>query len=172
MNGTPKSKESLGDLLMQLVNHVSHRPQAETLAIMSEASVTLHQVLLLNRLVHQEACRPSTLAQSLNMSLPSVSQMLDRLFQVGLVRRMENPNDRRQRRIAATPKAKALLRRLARARSAEYSNGVSGLSPGLLKELAEVLTRALAELRATEKVEALGGVPEIKPRSIQVGNSR
>jgi len=147
MNKGPHRTGQLGDLLQEIVNHVSHGPQGRTLAIMSDASVTLPQILMLRRLIEQKADTPSALADSLNMSASAVSQMLDRLFQLQLVQRAEDPRDRRKRRITATPKAKCLVRRLGRARSAEYRDGVSRLSPGLRRELAAVLSRAVAELR-------------------------
>jgi len=147
MNKGPQRTQPLGDLLQQIVNHVSHGPQGRTLAIMSDASVTLPQVLMLRRLIEQKADTPSALADSLNMSAPAASQMLDRLFQLQLVQRSEDPEDRRKRRITATAKARWLVRRLERARSAEYRDGVSRLSPGLRRELAAVLSRAVTELR-------------------------
>jgi DNA-binding MarR family transcriptional regulator len=136
----------LGEVLRQLVDRISHR-SGETLAIMSEASVTLQQVLLLNRIAERGGNANSTqLAAALNMSLPSVSQMIDRLHQLGLVERVEIRQDRRQRRIGLTPAGSDLLARLRRARSAEYQAGVDRLSGRLRCDLAAVLARALDEL--------------------------
>jgi DNA-binding MarR family transcriptional regulator len=149
-NKGPLRPLHLGDLLQEIVNHVSHGPQGQALAIMSDASVTLPQVLMLRRLTEQRADSPSALARSLNMSASAVSQMLDRLFQLQLVRRTENPHDRRKKRITATPKAKWLIERLGRARSAEYAGGISRLSPALRRELAIVLSRVLAELQTLD----------------------
>jgi DNA-binding MarR family transcriptional regulator len=148
MNRGPHPTEHLGDLLQELVNHVSHGPQGQTLAIMNEGSVTLPQVLMLRRLIEHKAGTPSALARSLNMSASAVSQMLDRLFQLQLVRRTEDPDDRRRRRVTATSKARWLVKRLGRARSTEYRVGISRLSPGLQRELAAVLSRAVTELRS------------------------
>jgi DNA-binding MarR family transcriptional regulator len=139
------------------VNRVSHGPQGQTLAIMNEAAVTLPQVLMLRRLIEQRVESPTALAQSLNMSPSAVSQMLDRLFQLKLVQRTEDPHDRRKRRITATSKARSLVGRLGRARSAEYGAGISRLSPGLQRELAPVLMRAVAELRALTDATPNGG---------------
>jgi DNA-binding MarR family transcriptional regulator len=80
------------------------------------------------------------------MSLPAVSQMVDRLFRLGLLSRAEDAEDRRRKRLATTAKADALLDRLTRARGAEYSRGVARLSPALRKELAAVLQKAVREL--------------------------
>lgn len=137
---------ALGVLLQDLVNQISHRG-GRTLAVMTEGSVTLQQVLLLNRLGVAVATG-TELAGALAMSLSSVSQMIDRLGQLGLVARIAVAADRRKKAIALTPKGRALLRRVRDARSAEYRAGVARLSPPLRAELAKVLARALKELGA------------------------
>ena len=137
----------LGDLLQDLVNRVSHRG-GRTLAIMNDASVTLHQVLLLSRLSEVDGGTSSELSDALNMSLPSLSQMIDRLHQLKLVTRAEMSEDRRKKRIALTRAGRVLLERLHDARSAEYEVGVARLSPQLRVDLKAILTRALRELAA------------------------
>lgn len=136
---------TLGGLLQELVNRISHRG-GETLSIMNEAAVTLHQVLLLSRLAQAGQSMPSKLATDLGMSLPSISQMLERLVQLGLVRRAEDAADRRRRPIAVTPAALTLLGRLSRARSAEYERGLDRLPAHVRREFADVVRRILDEL--------------------------
>lgn len=151
MTGATKPGRQLGDLLQDLVNRISHRG-GQTLAIMNEASVTLQQVILSSRLLESGMTTSSELAASLGMSLPSVSQMIDRLHQLELVTRAEMSEDRRKKQIALTPKGRALLERLHKARSAEYEAGVALLSPRLREELELVLGRALQELPSSNPV--------------------
>ena len=138
----------LGGLLQDLVNRISHRG-GQTLAIMNEASVTLQQVIMLHRLSDPGIKTPSELAAALGMSLPSVSQMIDRLLQLKLVTRIEMTADRRKKQIALTPEGRVLLARLHTARSAEYEAGLAQLSPELRVKLKQVLRCALIELTAT-----------------------
>jgi DNA-binding MarR family transcriptional regulator len=121
---------------------------------MSEASVTLQQVLLLRALAEGSGSTPSELAAALNMSLPSVSQMIDRLHQLNLVTRAEMEEDRRKKRIAPTRAGQALLRRLYEARSAEYEAGVAPLSGRVRGELRSVLAQALDELTTVREWQA------------------
>ena len=146
MKAIAESESELGELLQRLVNRISHRGQGKSFAIMNDASVTVPQVILLSRVIHENLHKPSELARSLGMSGPAVSQMLDRLFQLDLIARHESPDDRRQRLVTATPKAKSLCARIANARSAEYVQGVAHLSAPLHAEFEDVLRRALAEL--------------------------
>ena len=139
------AKDEVGALLLALVDSVSHRG-GETLALMSEAGLTLPQLLFLTRLRQVGGSTASGLAERLNMSLPATSQMVDRLFKQGLLTRTEDEGDRRRKRLAVTPSAAKLLDRLVRARAAEYVKGTARLSPALQRELAAVLAKALREL--------------------------
>ncbi|MBN9088365.1 MAG: MarR family transcriptional regulator [Reyranella sp.] len=139
------AKEDVGALLLALVDRVSHRG-GETLSLMSEAGLTLPQVLFLTRLRQAGGSTASELAERFNMSLPATSQMVDRLFKQGLLTRAEDEGDRRRKRLAVTPSAERLLDRLVRARATEYMKGIARLSPALQRELAAVLAKAVSEL--------------------------
>jgi DNA-binding MarR family transcriptional regulator len=145
-----ESERKLGDLLQQLVNRVSHR-SGKTLALMNDASVTLQQVLLLSRLAEGDGSTPSDLAAALNMSLPSVSQMIDRLYQLNLLTRAEMSEDRRKKRIALTRAGQTLLARMSEARLSEYEAGLSQLSRQNQADLRQILERALNELTGARK---------------------
>lgn len=145
---TDLSPEELGGLLQELVNRVSRGGQGRTLAVLDEASVTLQQVLLLRRLQQSGQSTSSELAAQLRISLPAMSQMVDRLFELDLVTRTEMAHDRRKKRISPTAKARALLERVRKARSAEYGVALSVLAPKLRGELARAVQKILRELPA------------------------
>jgi len=140
-----ESARELGRLLQDLVNRVSHRG-GQTLALMTEAEVTLQQVLLLTRLRQANRCSVSEFADQLGLSLPAISQAVERLKRLDMVTRIEDPTDRRRKQLATTRKAHALLDRLLEARSNEYAAGVAGLSPQLREDLARVLRRVVDQL--------------------------
>lgn len=152
----------LGELLQEFVNRVSHL-HGHTLAVLTEASVTLQQVLLLRRLQHMGESTLSDLAARMRMSPPAVSQMIDRLFALELLTRVEADEDRRRKKVSVTKKGAALLDRVRRARAAEYAAGVSGLSAEVRAELLEVMRRALQELpHEADAVVAAGSSSETK----------
>jgi DNA-binding MarR family transcriptional regulator len=143
-----KDQAGVGQLLLALVDQVSHRG-GNTLSLLTETGMTLPQVLFLTRLGQSAGSTPSELAERLNMSLPAVSQMVDRLFQLGLLTRVEDLEDRRRKRLGTTPRADALLERLRRARGEEYNKGTARLSPAVRRELATALAKAVRELEST-----------------------
>lgn len=145
MSGSRPPAEQLGDLLQEFVNRISHL-QGNTLAVLTEEAVTLQQVLLLRRLKQLGESSPSELAAVMRMSLPAVSQMVDRLFLLGLVTRVEAPDDRRRKQVTVTEKGELLLARIRRARATEYTAGTARLSRPLRAELTKVLGKALREL--------------------------
>jgi len=136
---------SLGNLVQEFINRVSHT-QGKTLAVLTEASVTLQQVLLLRRLASARENTLSWLADQMHMSLPAMSQMVERLFQLNLVSRVESSVDRRKKQLAVTPRGRALLKRISEARSADYAAGIAPLSLAVRAALARVLEDALKEL--------------------------
>ena len=137
--------DEVGALLLALVDRVSHRG-GDTLALMTEAGLTLPQVLFLTRLRQAGESTPSALAERLNMSPPAVSQMVERLFKLGFLTRNEDAGDRRRKRLAVTPAAERMLDKLVRARAAEYARGTARLSPALRRELGAALAKAVREL--------------------------
>jgi DNA-binding MarR family transcriptional regulator len=89
---------------------------------------------------------PSDIVERMHMSLPAVSQMIDRLFLPSLLVRNEAVDDRRKKDVAVTPKGHALMERIRKERSAEYAAGIASFSPRLRSDLAKLLRKALAVL--------------------------
>jgi DNA-binding MarR family transcriptional regulator len=139
------SNDELGALLEAFVNRVSH-PRGRTLSLMSEAQVTLPQVILLNFALTIPDSTPSSLAAIMKISLSSVSQMIERLAKLGFMQRIEDAEDRRRKTIEVTPKAVAFLACLKAVRSEEYAVGTAKLSKATKRLLKEAISRALKEL--------------------------
>lgn len=142
---TDRQVDELGELLVAFVNRVSH-PRGRALVFLSKAGITVDQAILLNFAQDNPGSTPSSLAAMMNLSLPSVSQMLDRLFKLELVRRTEDPADRRRKTIDVTAKAKRFLAGFREVRSAEFAAGTAALSPATRKALLEAIRAAVEEL--------------------------
>ncbi len=140
-----KDDSELGALIEAFINRVSH-PRGRVLAFMAKASVTVPQVILLDFARKNPDSTPSSLAAIMKISLPSASQMIERLVKLGLAQRAEDADDRRRRTINVTSKGRSLLTRLEAVRSAEYAAGAARLSPATRRRLSEALAEALRDL--------------------------
>ena len=98
-------KDSVGELLLALVDRVSHRG-GDTRAVMNEAGITLPQVLFLTRLrqsTQAGGCTASELADRLNMSPPAVSQEILRILCALVLRFQESDGSAWRSRSAQSP---------------------------------------------------------------------
>ncbi|MCA9620394.1 MAG: MarR family transcriptional regulator [Myxococcales bacterium] len=139
------TEDELASLLEALVNRVSH-PRGRALAFLAKASLTVDQAILLHHAFNEPGSTPTRLGQRMNLSLPSVSQMIKRLEQAGMLRRVEDLADRRRKSILVTSKAKTFLARFRSVRIAEFAAATEGLSPAARHELATAIRAALDEL--------------------------
>ncbi|MBX3201577.1 MAG: MarR family transcriptional regulator [Labilithrix sp.] len=140
-----KADDGLGALLDALVTKAS-RPRGRALSFLTRSSVTSEQAVLLSLVLSEPGCTPTTLAAKMSLSLPSVSQMIERLVTAGLVRRIEHPRDRRKRTIEVTPKSKTFLARLRSVRIEELESALGPLSASTRTRLASAIVGALRDL--------------------------
>jgi len=68
---------------------------------------------VLVRLDHSEGLKQSELAELLDLQPITLTRLLDRLAENGLIERRPDPNDRRANRLFLTPAARPVLERLA-----------------------------------------------------------
>jgi len=139
------SDNSLGGLLEALMNRTSH-PRGRALSFLAKSKITVDQAILLNHALAQPGSTPTTLAAKMGLSLPSVSQMVERLVSVGLVRRIEDPHDRRKRTIELTAKAKTFLARLRSVRIEEFESATERLAGSVRTKLMAAIAEALLAL--------------------------
>lgn len=132
----------LGPLLESFLNRVSH-PRGLALTHLAESGVTADQAILLSRV--RPGIALSTLAEALNLSLPSVSQMTERLVKLGFVTREESTEDRRRKSLQVTAKGRRFLADFKKVRAEEFALGMSALSEVTQQRLATALERAVKE---------------------------
>lgn len=101
-------------------------------------SATCRPLFYLGRL--GDGVRPKDLAEMLEIERPSLAQLLDRLEEAGLLRRREDPHDRRGKTLHLTPEGRK----------------IHDLSAGLADEMAERLFEGVdeADIDACERVFA------------------
>jgi DNA-binding MarR family transcriptional regulator len=143
-SGTPAE---LSGLLTELMSLLNRRSAGDALALMNEAGLTMGQMVTLFVLDFVGDHSIGALAQKAHLSPAAASHMIDQLVHGGLVRRTEDPEDRRARKIAITARGRAFIRRLDAERRRELSEVAARFKPRTAQRLAEVLRDAVEELR-------------------------
>lgn len=129
------------------LRHIFIFSGGEHLRKMEESGLTLTQCKTLLMLAGPEGDEPYAgrdIAERLNVSLPSVSRAVDELVRSRLVRRVEDPDDRRVRRLTITDKGRRLAGEIVAARMADLEAFAASLTPAQRRKL-DVALEALLE---------------------------
>jgi MarR family transcriptional regulator for hemolysin len=122
------------------------RTYADQLA--RQFSISRAQWGVLVRLDRSEGLKQSALAEILDLQPISLTRLLDRLAENGLIERRADPNDRRANRLFLTPAAHPLLEQLAEIGKDMMTTVLEGLEPTSNERLLHDLGLVKDNLRA------------------------
>jgi DNA-binding MarR family transcriptional regulator len=136
-----------------LLRHILIFSGGEHLRKLEESGLTLTQCKTLLMLAGPEGEEPYAgrdIAERLHVSLASVSRAVDGLVRSHLVRRVEDPDDRRVRRLSITDKGQLLAGEIVAARIADLEAFAENLTPAQRGKLDAALEAMLGdeEIRA------------------------
>ncbi len=106
------------------------------------------QWVVLMRLDRSEGLKQSELAEILDLTPISLTRLLDRLADAGLIERRDDPNDRRANRLYLTPAARPLIDQLAKLGNDMMDTVLVGLDGKANERLLRDLTLIKDNLRA------------------------
>jgi DNA-binding MarR family transcriptional regulator len=112
----------------------------------SERGATLPMMVALHVLAFEGPQTMTMLAERLTLSASATSHLLQRLVELALARREDDPGDRRQRLLAITAEGRRAVDELMQARLTELSAGVAPLSERTRFRLGRVLRDVVREL--------------------------
>lgn len=136
----------LADLVERLVRAVRSEPTPEWM----DLDLTVPQVRVL-LLLEEGALRMGDIAQALGVRLPSVTHLVDRLVERGLVERFGVPQDRRLVLCRLTAEGRSLMERLWRANRRRVEEIASVLDPAELEKVLEGLRLLLEAVGRRER---------------------
>jgi DNA-binding MarR family transcriptional regulator len=134
--------------LLDFFNQLFAAGQRDLFAAMEEADVSVSQVKTLRTLA--EADEPMSLgavSDTLGLSLPAISRSVDGLVRRGLVKREEDPRDRRSKLVTATARGRSTFERLTALRLAGIRDFVADLDPEEQRALADALAPVIRRPR-------------------------
>ncbi len=103
---------------------------------------------VLIRIERNEGMKQSELAELLDLQPISLTRLLDRLDQNGLIERRADPNDRRANRLYLKPAARPLLGRLAELGADMMGTVLDGLSAAAIERMLKELGLVKDNLRS------------------------
>ncbi|HEY2759010.1 MAG TPA: MarR family transcriptional regulator [Pseudolabrys sp.] len=100
-----------------------------------QLGISQAQWSVLVRLDRQEGQKQTELAEMLDLQPISLTRLLDRLAQNGLIERRPDPHDRRANRLYLTPAARPLLEQLGHLGQNVMNEVLDGIDPAGLEQL-------------------------------------
>lgn len=109
------------------------------------SGLTMVQLRALNILYMQESTNRD-LSEEIGLSVAAMSRLLQTLFDQGLVRRRENPTDRRESFVQITASGKTILKRFQEVTCSHYAERFAKLSAADKKTIAHALELIAGEV--------------------------
>ena len=147
MQATPPAaldRDALTSDLYALASYLMRTANVGTLETIAELDLSVTQLKTLCALdAHGEDRSVKALAESLGVSLPTMSRAVDGLFERGLVRREEDPVDRRMKRVGLTDAGREVPLALNRGRLSALQELIGSLQEHEADALGRALTLIL-----------------------------
>jgi len=119
-----------------------HRSGRDFRRFMDETGLSFSQIIVLMRLSHKGKSDISAIGDQLGVTNAAASQAVNRLVQLGLIERTEDPVDRRAKRLTLTQKGRTLIEKGIEARC----KWIEGLTDALTPEQQNLIISALTLL--------------------------
>jgi DNA-binding MarR family transcriptional regulator len=139
------NRESLLHDVASLYARASRVMDPVRLRVWEEMGITFPQLRILFRVRGRPGIDVRGLAEELGISPSAVSQQVDKLVQRGMLKRAEDPDDRRHVRLDLTQTGQQAAGEISRATHVMVESVLSGLSDAELRDLHRLLSR-VAEL--------------------------
>ena len=126
----------------------------EWVRFVKSSGLSMPQFSTLMRLYYHGGCGISEISAHLDVTAPAASQMVDRLVQMGLLERGEDPNDRRAKQVTLSAKGRALIEKGIEARnrwSEELATKLAAEQRGVVVEALTLLTEAASKLEPKQE---------------------
>ena len=101
-----QSSKQLPEVIHEWSKVFMHRTMRDNKRFMDEAGLSFPQINVLMGLFHERKSGVSRVGKQMGVTNAAASQAIERLVQMGFVERTEDPEDRRAKRLALTPKAR------------------------------------------------------------------
>ncbi len=139
------SNEQFSQVLHEWVKVFMRRSGQEFKHFMDDSGLSFSQVSTLMRLHYSGQADISEVAEQMGITNAAASQLVDRLVQMGLLERTEDPVDRRIKRLALTPAGHALSEKLVETRRRwmeKFTNSLTAQQRESISSALKIMTEA------------------------------
>ncbi len=144
----------LDDDLLVLLYDVARQMRAYADQVAQAHGMTRAQMIILARLERQPDVSQNELAAVAEVAPMTIARLVDRLEELGLVKRCTDPNDRRIWRLRLRPAAAPLLRDIKRLRAKLHRVMTKGVDPAVLGALIVGLRQIKENVSSRRPAEA------------------
>jgi len=150
------SKEDWGNILQRIMTSYDDISKSINPKGLLKINLTSAQIKLLTCFTDKDEFTMTELSSNLGVSMPTMTAMVDRLFNSKMVRRERDSIDRRVVRARLTDSGRGVLRKLMRIRRKEMEKILMNLSTEEMKNFLtsiEMVARLLAKARRARDME-------------------
>jgi len=104
--------EAFVNTLEEAFGIIRHQMMGKVFVYVRDKGLTMAQFGALMQIFHNRICAVSDIGSELGVTNSAASQLLERLVQLNLVTRTEDPSDRRAKQIVLTDKGRLLLQEI------------------------------------------------------------
>ena len=141
----------LAEVIREWSEVFMHRSMRDFKRFMDETGLSFSQINILMRLFHGGDTGISEIGDQLGVTNAAASQSVDRLVQLGLIKRTEDPIDRRAKRLELTPKGRALMEKGIEVRIKWVEGITTALTPEQQESIISALNLLTEAARKTEE---------------------
>jgi DNA-binding MarR family transcriptional regulator len=117
---TPRDRAELMERIVDLQAHVTELMEADRTRAWLDVDLTIQQLKVVFLAVRMGSLTAGQISRELRVGFSTVTGLIDRLADQGLVSRGEDPNDRRATRVVPTDAARGVVERLYSYRRSEF----------------------------------------------------
>jgi MarR family transcriptional regulator, transcriptional regulator for hemolysin len=153
----------LANDLLILLHDVARQMRTYADQVAQEHGLTRAQMIVLARLERQPDVSQNELAAVAEVAPMTIARLVDRLEELGLVKRCIDPEDRRIWRLRLTPAAAPLLRDIKRFRAKLHGVMTKGIDPAVL----DAMTTGLRQIKENVSSQRLAEASRREYRDVE-----
>jgi DNA-binding MarR family transcriptional regulator len=144
-------EDNFSESLTKWFEYLSHKALREFLQFSRDYGLTILQMNILMRLYYRGSSDVTHLVDTMQVTKGAASQMVERMVQLDLIERLEDPADRRVRQIHLTNKGRELIEMSIAARRKWLEDIANRLSLPQQMEIMKSLTYLMEAIKTNEK---------------------